>query len=99
MSEFTEKQILGGYAFKEYEKELQAHNRKRYKEIAQIADEIELTKRPAYGKGVFSGRLLTDRAKALKPSDLAIFADHGNLCFGGSCQKSGDRFSGCYYTD
>lgn len=96
---FTEKQILGGYAFKSYERELMEYNRRRNKELQQMADEIEISIAVGYKRNSFSGRLLTDRARELSPSDIAIFADRGNLCFGGSCNKSGDRFTGCYFTD
>ena len=58
-----------------------------------------MKKRPDYGRTHFSGELLTDAAKALTSADLAIYADGGNLCFGGHCTKSGNHFSGCYWID
>lgn len=96
---FTDSEILGGYAFKSYEKELSAYNFKRYNEIVESGAQIELKKTPAYGRGMFTGKLLNDAAKSLTTADIAIYADHGNLCFGGSCKRSGDSFSGCYFTD
>jgi hypothetical protein len=96
---FTETEILGGYAFKSYEKELQAYNSKRFKEISESGAQIELKKTPAYGHTKFHGKLLNDEAKKLTRADIAIYADHGNLCFGGSCSISGDSFTGSYNTD
>lgn len=96
---FTETEIFGGYAFKAYEKEMQAYNSKRFKEISESGAQIELKKTPAYGHTKFHGKLLNDEAKKLSPSDIAIYADHGSLCFGGSCKISGDTFSGSYHTD
>lgn len=96
---FTDTEILGGFAFKPYEKELSAYNSKRYKEISESGAEIEIRKTPAYGHTKFHGKLLNDEAKKLSRADIAIFADRGNLCFGGSCSISGDTFTGSYNTD
>jgi hypothetical protein len=96
---FTDKEILGGYAFREYEKELSEYNVKRAKEIQDSGAKIELRKTPAYGHTKFTGKLLNEEARKLTPADIAIYADHGNLCFGGSCSIHGDMFSGSYNTD
>lgn len=97
---FTEKEILGGYAFREYEQELRAYVSKRYKEIIFSGAQIKIISRsPSYGMGKFTGELLNDAAKALSNADIAIYADHGNLCFGGSLSRSGDHFTGTYNTD
>lgn len=96
---FTQKEILGGYAFRPYEKELSAYNVKRAKEIEASGAQIELRKTPAYGHTKFHGKLMNDEAKKLTPADIAIYADGGNLCFGGACSISGDSFHGSYNTD
>lgn len=96
---FTDQELLGGWAFKAYEKEGQQYCAKRYKEIKESGAEIKLTKKPAYGRCEFTGELLNDAAKALSRGDIAIYADHGNLCFGGSLSRSGDTFKGTYNTD
>jgi len=90
---------IQSYAFKENEDELRDRNIKRYKEIQHLGKTMEITRTPKYGRGVFKGVLKTDEEKALSEFDLALIADHGNLCFGGSCTKSGDAFSGHYFTD
>ena len=90
---------IQGYAFAENEQELRDSNIKRYKEIQHLEQTLEITRTPQYGRGSFKGVLKTDEEKALSEFDLALIADRGNLCFGGNCTKSGDTFSGCYFTD
>lgn len=68
------------------------------KKIATI-EGIEIDKISQYAKTRFKGTLETKEAKALTEYELAVYADSGNLCFGGFCKKSGNRFSGAYYTD
>lgn len=91
---------IKGHAFKPNEKQMAAERTARYKEIAHLRDnDIEISKSVQYGSNKFRGKLLTDEAKALSEFDIALIADHGNLCFGGNCVKTGDTFSGEYYTD
>lgn len=96
---FTDKELLDGWAFRSYEKEGQEYCARRYKEIKESGAEIKLNKRPCYGRCEYTGELLNDAAKALSRSDIAIWADQGNLCFGGHLIRSGDKFSGSYNTD
>lgn len=91
--------IIEGYAFKADEREIQEKNRQRLQEISHLTESLNIKKNPQYGHVRFSGVLATDEAKQLSEHDLALIADFGNLCFGGECTKSGDRFSGKYYTD
>lgn len=90
---------IEGYAFKENEKELQAKHSARFKELEHLIGKIDMQRTPAYGKGLFSGTLKTDEEKKLTEFDLALLADSGNLCFGGYCTISGNKFSGAYWTD
>ena len=90
---------ISGYAFKANETEIMSNYRKRFREIEHLYGSINIVKTPAYGKGEFSGVLKTDEEKNLSELDLALLADNGNLCFGGYCTISGDKFSGAYYTD
>jgi hypothetical protein len=89
---------IEGWAFKENKTEISKANYERYKEIEHLRGELQLSKQPAYGKGNFSG-VLNESTRHLTEKDLALIADDGNLCFGGTCTISGDRFSGSYYTD
>lgn len=90
---------IDGHAFKKDEKEIQARRVARHKEIQHLRESMEIKKSPQYGKNTFTGKLNSDEARALSEEDIALIADHGNLCFGGNCTKSGDTFTGCYYTD
>ncbi len=90
---------IQGHAFTKDEEEIQAKRFARYKEIQHLRESMILEKAPQYGKTMFAGKLKSDKAKALSEEDIALIADHGNLCFGGICTKSGDTFTGCYYTD
>jgi hypothetical protein len=88
-----------GFAFKANETELREQYHKRYKEIEHHVKTINMKRIPAYGRGNFSGVLNAPEEKALSEMDLCLIADRGNLCFGGTCTKSGDNFSGSYFTD
>lgn len=89
---------IDGHAFKKNADETMARRRARYAEIKNTPG-VELEKFPSYGRTKFTGTLTTPEAQALSEEDLALIADNGNLCFGGVCTKSGDTFSGAYYTD
>ena len=90
---------ISGWAFNKKEKELQQKSFDRYREIKHLARELEIKKDPKYGHFKFTGVLKSEEAKALSETDLALIADHGNLCFGGTCIKRGDSFSGKVNTD
>lgn len=90
---------IEGYAFKPDETERMEKIKKRYAEIAHLSKEMTIHKNPRYGRTEFHGTLDTDAAKQLSETDIAIIADSGNLCFGGSCTKNGNRFRGEYWID
>ena len=90
---------IEGHAFKENEQEIRQKRRDRYKEIQHLSPSMEIKKESTYGRNNFRGTLKTDELKALSEEDITLICDHGNLCFGGNCTKSGDTFTGCYYTD
>jgi len=90
---------IAGWAFKKNELELRDKNSARYKEIAHLSGSLNLKKSPQYGHTKFTGQL-EGEAKSLSPFDVALIADHGNLCFGGDCSIRDDgKFSGSYNTD
>jgi hypothetical protein len=89
---------IDGHAFKKNADEIMARRRARHAEIKNTPG-VELEKFSSYGRTQFTGTLTTPEAQALSEEDLALIADNGNLCFGGSCQKRGATFSGEYYTD
>jgi len=90
---------IEGWAFSKDEAEISERYRKRFADISHLSKELSLTKNPQYGHTKFSGELTTPEARALSELDLALIADHGNLCFGGECTKIGDKFFGSYNVD
>lgn len=90
---------IEGYAFKADEKETRAKYAARMVELREVAKGVKLNKSPSYGQCLFTGTLNTPEAQALSELDIALIADHGNLCFGGECIKTGITFRGNYWTD
>ena len=90
---------IDGWAYKPNEKELMDQKNARYKEISHLRSVMKITVESCYKNNKFHGHLETAEQKALSEYDIALLADHGNLCFGGSCTISGDRFHGTYNTD
>jgi hypothetical protein len=90
---------IKGYAGSSDEREVIRKYRDRYQEIHQLAELLNITKHSTYGRVNFSGELPTPETQALSELDLALIADCGNLCFGATCIKAGNKFYGSYYTD
>ena len=90
---------IQGYAFTPNEVAIMRQHQQRYAEIRHLAESLRINKRSEYGRVHFEGELTTPEAKQLTELDLALIADYGNLCFGGSCKIRGDRFVGSYSTD
>jgi len=90
---------IQGYAFSASEPQVAEQYRIRYREISHLTESLRIKKRPDYGRTFFEGELATEEAKQLTELDLALIADYGSLCFGGSCEIRGDRFVGSYCTD
>lgn len=90
-----------GWAYTSNEDAAHKENLEEYNKIAHLRapEHMELSKLPQYAHVRFNGKLLSEEAKALTTQQLLLLADAGNLCFGGSCQKNGDTFSGRYNTD
>ena len=80
---------------------LQNENIENYNKIKHLKSKEHMTfkKSPKYAHTNFSGTLISDEAKALTADELLLLMDDGNLCFGGDCGKSGDKFCGSYNTD
>ena len=89
---------IEGYAYTKRQDEIAAERWHRYSEIQQFEGELQLRKDPVYGQVRFFG-VLTDETRHLSEYDLGLIADRGSMCFGGDCTKTGDTFSGCYFTD
>ena len=89
---------IKGWAFEPNEKEMQQQYYDRYMKIKDTPG-VVITDTPCYKHGKFSGTLETEEAQMLTELDIALIADHGSLCFGGSCSKNGNSFSGTYDTD
>ena len=90
---------ISGFAFKENWEELQDNNVKRFREIEHIRETLNMRVETCYKHNKFHGHINTDEEKTLSERDFALLADYGNLCFGGSCTISGERFHGSYNTD
>ena len=93
---------IDGWAFTKTQQDGRRVNYTRFMEIQHLLSSEHMTfgKNPKYGKTVFSGRLLSEEAKALSEKDIALLMDFGNLCFGGYCTRMPDNtFSGAYYID
>ena len=88
---------IEGYAFKSNESELVAQRRSRVEQIRHLLPLLEVKKNPAYGQVHFHGVLPTPETQALSEFDIAILID--SCCFGASCAKNGDTFTGHYWTD
>lgn len=90
---------ISGWAFKEESESIRDGYRARYEEIKNMFNDLDMRRSPSYGKGSFIGTLRTEEEKKLSELDLCLLADSGNLCFGGYCEISGDKFHGAYYKD
>ena len=79
-------------------------NSARYAEISHLASKFEWKRRPSYAKFEYTATTTDPEARSLSASDVALLADHGNLCFGGrgfNKREAGDKtiFYGVVYTD
>ena len=77
------------------------HNHRYFEQIMHLraAEHIKFSSNPQYAHTTFSGELLSEEAQALTNQEILLLMDHGNLCFGGSCSKVGNKFSGRFNTD
>jgi hypothetical protein len=76
-------------------------NLEYFEELSHLRskEHMSFTASPQYAHTTFSGELLSEEAQALTADEILLLMDHGNLCFGGSCSKSGAKFCGRYNTD
>lgn len=76
-------------------------NMEYFEELSHLRskEHMSFTTFPQYAHTTFNGELLSEEAQALTADEILLLMDHGNLCFGGSCSKSGTKFSGRYNTD
>lgn len=76
-------------------------NAEYFEELSHLRskEHMSFTTSPQYAHTTFSGELLSEEAQALTADEILLLMDHGNLCFGGRCSKSGTKFSGSYNTD
>ena len=79
-------------------------NSVRYNEIKHILGKFEWKRRFYYAQFEYTATTTDPEARSLSAEDVAILADHGNLCFGGrdfNKREAGDKtiFSGIVHTD
>lgn len=89
-----------GWAFNRDEKERRQIIADRHK-IAEpiLRGKIEMDKSPGYNHTRFTATVDESVLDQIDEMDVLIYADNGNLCFGGSCSRQGNTFSGSYNTD
>lgn len=89
------------WAFTKDEFKKRDENHSEYEKIKHLRskEHMEVTGKSCYAHNKFSGKLLSDEAKALSNAQILLLMDSGNLCFGGEISRSGDNFSGRYNTD
>lgn len=90
-----------GWAYTADEKAKSECNALYFEEIKHLRgkEHMNFSTSPQYAHTTFSGELLSEEAQSLTSGEILLLMDHGNLCFGGSCSKSGTKFSGSYNTD
>ena len=76
-------------------------NAEYFEELSHLRskEHMSFTTSPQYAHTTFSGELLSEEAQALTSDEILLLMDWGNLCFGGSCSKAGNKFWGSYNTD
>ena len=79
-------------------------NSVRYKAISHLASKFEWTSRSNYAQFEYTATTTDPEARSLSAADVALLADHGNLCFGGrgfTKREAGNKtiFSGIVHTD
>jgi hypothetical protein len=85
-----------GYAMKPNEQQLKEEIFNKYAS-ADYTDVISLKKSYDYNCVKFEGSIRA--GSKLNEEELLLYANHGNLCFGGSCVRIGDKFYGSYSLD
>ena len=79
-------------------------NSVRYAAISHLASKFEWTRRSNYAQFEFTATTTYPEARSLSAADVALLADHGNLCFGGRGFVRAERdgkviYSGTVHTD
>lgn len=79
-------------------------NSKRYNEIKHLQNAYKWSKSPGYAHFTYTAIALTEEAEQLSARDVALLADHGNLCFGGRdfsryVRDGKVKYSGTVHTD
>lgn len=92
---------ISGWAFTENESELAEANRNIYNTVQSLnfKDYVVIeTVDTRYAKKTYKGYLKPDHP-SISETELAIFLDTGNLCFGGASSISDNKFIVTIYTD
>lgn len=89
-----------GWAFKPDEKEKRAEIQERHKKVSELLKgKVEWTHGSGYNHRTFTAVVDPSVADQVNEMDILICADSGNLCFGGTCTRKGNVFSGRYSID
>lgn len=92
---------IDGYAFtKDYEVEMNRRSA-RFKELEAkhpgIVKQMIESRRSSYAQAHYAGAV--PEGIELSHLDIAILCDHGNTCFGGFVDRTGNNFRCTIYTD
>lgn len=98
---WEEGKVYVSWAYTACEQEKADSNRRYFDLIKHLRkpEHIKFSISPKYAHTTFSGELLSEEAQALTNQEILLLMDYGNLCFGGSCSKVGNKFYGSYNTD
>lgn len=98
---WEEAKVYISWAYTADEKAKAESNAQYFEQLKHLRGEehMSFSTFPQYAHTTFSGELLSEEAQALTSEEILLLMDWGNLCFGGSCSKSGNKFSGRFNTD
>lgn len=98
---WEEAKVYTNWAYTSGEQAKAESNAQYFEQLKHLRskEHMSFTTSPQYAHTTFNGELLSEEAQALTADEILLLMDHGNLCFGGSCSKSGTKFSGSYNTD
>lgn len=98
---WEEAKVYTSWAYSANEQAKAESNAEYFEQLKHLRskEHMSFTTSPQYAHTTFSGELLSEEAQALTSDEILLLMDWGNLCFGGSCSKAGNKFWGSYNTD